>query len=72
MSKDDAITMPGQVLEALRSSTFRVQLENGHMVLAHMSGRMRKNYIKILTGDKVTVEMTPYDLSKARIVFRTK
>lgn len=72
MSKDDAISMPGQVVEALPSTTFRVQLENGHMVLAHMSGRMRKNYIKILTGDKVTVEMTPYDLSKARIVFRTK
>ena len=72
MSKDDVISMPGQVMEALPSTTFRVQLENGHMVFAHMSGRMRKNYIKILTGDKVTVEMTPYDLSKARIVFRTK
>jgi translation initiation factor IF-1 len=72
MSKDDAISMPGQVMEALPSTTFRVQLENGHMVLAHMSGRMRKNYIKILTGDRVTVEMTPYDLSKARIVFRSK
>ena len=72
MSKDDAISMEGRVVEALPSTTFRVQLENGHMVLAHMSGRMRKNYIKILSGDRVTVEMTPYDLSKARIVFRTK
>ena len=72
MSKDDAISMEGLVVEALPSTTFRVQLENGHMVLAHMSGRMRKNYIKILSGDRVTVEMTPYDLSKARIVFRSK
>lgn len=72
MSKDDAISMEGRVVEALPSTTFRVQLENGHMVLAHMSGRMRKNYIKILSGDRVTVEMTPYDLSKARIVFRSK
>lgn len=72
MSKDDAISMEGKVVEALPSTTFRVQLENGHMVLAHVSGKMRKNYIKILAGDRVSVEMTPYDLSKARIVFRTK
>ncbi|MEC4721276.1 translation initiation factor IF-1 [Noviherbaspirillum sp. CPCC 100848] len=72
MAKDDVIQMQGKVLENLPSATFRVELENGHMVLGHISGKMRKNYIKILPGDKVTVEMTPYDLTKARIVFRTK
>lgn len=72
MAKDDVIEMTGQVLENLPSATFKVQLENGHIVLGHISGKMRKNYIKILPGDRVNVEMTPYDLSKARIVFRTK
>jgi translation initiation factor IF-1 len=72
MAKDDVITMEGRVLENLPSATFMVELENSHKVLGHISGKMRKNYIKILPGDKVTVEMTPYDLTKARIVFRTK
>lgn len=72
MAKDDVIQMQGRVLENLPSTTFRVELENGHKVLGHISGKMRKNYIKILPGDKVTVELTPYDLSKARIVFRSK
>jgi translation initiation factor IF-1 len=72
MAKDDVIQMQGKVLENLPSTTFKVELENGHKVLGHISGKMRKNYIKILPGDKVTVEMTPYDLTKARIVFRTK
>lgn len=72
MAKDDVIAMEGRVLESLPNTTFRVQLENGHLVLGHISGKMRKNYIRILPGDKVSVEMTPYDLSKARIVFRSK
>ncbi|WP_151633190.1 translation initiation factor IF-1 [Noviherbaspirillum aerium] len=72
MAKDDVIQMQGRILENLPSTTFRVELENGHKVLGHISGKMRKNYIKILLGDKVTVELTPYDLSKARIVFRSK
>ncbi len=72
MSKEDVIQMQGEVLEMLPSATFRVKLENGHVVLAHISGKMRMHYIRILPGDKVTVEMTPYDLSRARIVFRAK
>ena len=72
MAKDDVIAMEGKVLESLPNTTFKVCLENGHVVLGHISGKMRKNYIRILPGDKVSVEMTPYDLSKARIVFRTK
>jgi translation initiation factor IF-1 len=72
MSKDDAIQMEGEVVETLPNTTFRVQLKNGHVVTAHISGKMRKNYIRILTGDAVTVEMTPYDLSKGRIVYRGK
>lgn len=64
--------MEGTVLETLPNTTFRVKLENGHVVIAHISGRMRKHYIRILTGDKVKVEMTPYDLSKARITYRDK
>ncbi|WP_352289212.1 translation initiation factor IF-1, partial [Psychrobacter sp. GW64-MNA-CIBAN-0177] len=59
-------------LDTLPNTMFRVELENGHVVVAHISGKMRKNYIRILTGDKVTVEMTPYDLSKGRIVFRAR
>ena len=64
--------MQGVVLENLPNATFRVKLENDHIVLGHISGKMRKNYIRILPGDKVTVEMTPYDLSRARIIFRVK
>jgi translation initiation factor IF-1 len=72
VAKDDVIQMEGRVLESLPNTTFRIQLENGHVVLGHISGKMRKNYIRILAGDKVTVEMSPYDISKARITFRTK
>lgn len=72
MSKEDQIEMEGAVIDALPNTMFRVQLENGHIVLAHISGKMRKNYIRILKGDKVTVEMTPYDLTKGRITFRHK
>ncbi len=72
MAKEDVIEMEGTVTETLPNTLFRVQLENGHIVIAHISGRMRKNYIRILTGDKVMVEMTPYDLTKGRITFRNK
>lgn len=72
MAKEDVIEMQGEVLENLPNATFRVKLENGHIVLGYISGKMRMHYIKILPGDKVTVQLTPYDLSKARIVFRTK
>lgn len=72
MAKEDNIQMEGEVVETLPNTTFRVRLENGHVVTAHISGRMRKHYIRILTGDKVTVEMTPYDLSKGRITYRGK
>jgi translation initiation factor IF-1 len=72
MAKDDVIEMEGTVLETLPNTMFRVQLENGHVITAHISGRMRKHYIRILTGDKVKVEMTPYDLTKGRITYRTK
>jgi len=70
MSKEDAIQMEGEVVETLPNTTFRVKLKNGHVVTAHISGKMRKNYIRILTGDAVTVEMTPYDLTKGRIIYR--
>ena len=72
MAKEESIRMEGTVIETLPNTTFRVELENGHKVMAHISGRMRKHYIRILTGDQVTVELTPYDLSKGRIVFRGK
>ncbi|MDD5296710.1 MAG: translation initiation factor IF-1 [Rhodocyclaceae bacterium] len=72
MAKEDAIEMQGEVLETLPNATFRVKLENGHVVLGHISGKMRMHYIRILPGDKVTVQLTPYDLTKGRIVFRTK
>ncbi|HSW13094.1 MAG TPA: translation initiation factor IF-1 [Solimonas sp.] len=72
MSKEDHIEMIGTVLDTLPNTMFRVKLENGHVVTAHISGRMRKHYIRILTGDKVTVQLTPYDLSKGRITFRDK
>lgn len=70
MSKEEHIEMEGTVVETLPNTMFRVELENGHVVTAHISGKMRKHYIRILTGDKVTVQLTPYDLSKGRIVFR--
>jgi translation initiation factor IF-1 len=72
MPKEDHIEMNGVVSETLPNTTFRVKLDNGHTVTAHISGRMRKNYIRILTGDKVTVQLTPYDLTKGRITFRDK
>ncbi|TJY61128.1 translation initiation factor IF-1 [Sinimarinibacterium sp. CAU 1509] len=72
MAKEDHIEMNGVVMETLPNTTFRVKLENGHVVVAHISGRMRKHYIRILTGDKVTVQLTPYDLTKGRITFRDK
>ncbi|MGI9290090.1 MAG: translation initiation factor IF-1 [Gammaproteobacteria bacterium] len=72
MAKEDVIEMDGVVMETLPNTMFRVELENGHVVTAHISGRMRKHYILILTGDKVKVELTPYDLSKGRITYRTK
>ena len=70
MAKEEAIEMSGIVIETLPNTIFRVELENGHMITAHISGKMRKHYIRILTGDNVTVEMTPYDLTKGRIIFR--
>ena len=70
MAKEEAIQMKGVVKETLPNTIFRVELENGHMITAHISGKMRKHYIRILTGDSVTVEMTPYDLTKGRIIFR--
>ena len=72
MAKEEALQMDGLVSETLLNTTFRVELENGHMVTAHISGKMRKNYIRILKGDKVTVELTPYDLSKGRITYRSR
>src|SRR5437762_2519958 len=72
MSKEEGIEMEGTVIESLPNTNFRVQLENGHVVIAHISGRMRKNYIRILMGDRVTVQLTPYDLTKGRIIFRNK
>ena len=72
MAMEDVIEMQGEVTENLPNATFRVRLENGHMVLGHISGKMRMHYIRILPGDKVTVQLTPYDLTKGRIVFRTK
>jgi len=72
MSKEDTIQMQGEVVEMLPNATFRVKLENGHLVLAHISGKMRMHYIKILKGDKVVVELSPYDLSRGRIIYRVK
>lgn len=70
--KEKNIEMQGIVIDTLPNTMFRVQLENKHIVIAHISGKMRKNYIRILTGDKVTLELTPYDLSKGRIIFRSR
>ena len=72
MSKQDMIEIEGTVVESLPNATFQVELENGHRILAHISGKLRMNYIKILPGDKVTVEMSPYALTKGRITWRTK
>ena len=72
MAKEDVIQMQGEVIETLPNATFRVKLESGHEVSGHISGKMRMHYIRILPGDKVTVEMTPYDLTRARIVFRAR
>ena len=72
MSKEDAITVEGKVVEALPNAMFRVEIENGHRVLAHVSGKMRKFFIRILPGDRVTVELTPYDLTRGRITYRAR
>ncbi|MEE9411490.1 MAG: translation initiation factor IF-1 [Methylococcales bacterium] len=72
MAKEDQIEMEGKIIETLPNTTFRVELDNGHVITAHISGKMRKHYIRILTGDRVQVEMTPYDLSKGRITFRMR
>ena len=72
MAKEDVIEMDGEIIDTLPNTMFRVELENGHVVVAHISGKMRKNYIRILTGDKVKVEMTPYDLTKGRITYRAR
>ncbi|MDO8328949.1 MAG: translation initiation factor IF-1 [Fluviicoccus sp.] len=71
-NKEEQIEMDGTVIDTLPNTMFRVQLENGHVVIAHISGKMRKHYIRILTGDQVKVEMTPYDLSKGRITYRVR
>ena len=72
MSKSDVIEITGKVIEKLPNVMFQVELENGHQVLAHISGKLRMNYIRILPGDKVTIELSPYDLSKGRIIWRDK
>ncbi|CAL4321291.1 translation initiation factor IF-1 [Buchnera aphidicola] len=72
MIKENNIEMQGNIIDTLPNTMFKVQLENGHIITAHISGKMRKNYIRILTGDKVTVELTPYDLTKGRIIFRSR
>ena len=72
MAKDDVLEVEGTVVETLPNAMFKVELENGHQVLAHISGKLRMNFIKILPGDKVTMEMSPYDLSKGRITWRSK
>ena len=72
MSKEDVIEIEGTVIEALPSAQFKVELPNGHQILAHISGKLRMNFIRILPGDKVTVEMSPYDLTKGRITWRSK
>ena len=72
MSKQDVIEVEGKVLEALPKAMFKVELENGHVVLAHVSGKIRMNFIRILPGDKVTIELTPYDLTRGRITYRFK
>ncbi len=72
MAKEDVIEVEGKVVEALPNAMFRVELENGHIIMAHISGKLRMNFIRILPGDKVTLEMSPYDLTKGRITWRAK
>ena len=72
MAKEEHIEFEGTVIDTMPNTTFRLELENGHVVTAHISGKMRKNYIRILTGDTVTVQLTPYDLSKGRIAYRAR
>lgn len=72
MTKESCLEIEGTVIDTLPNTLFRVKLENGHIITAHISGKMRKNYIRILTSDKVTIEMSPYDLTKGRIIFRNK
>ncbi len=72
MAKDDVIEIEGTVVDALPNAMFKVELQNGHQILAHISGKLRMNFIRILPGDKVTVEMSPYDLTKGRITWRSK
>ncbi len=72
MAKEENIEMEGKIIETLPNTRFRVELENGHKIIAHISGKMRKHYIRILRGDQVTVQLTPYDLSKGRITFRAR
>jgi len=72
LAKEEHIEMEGTIIETLPNTTFKVELENGHVVTAHISGKMRKHYIRILTGDKVTVQLTPYDLTKGRITYRAR
>jgi translation initiation factor IF-1 len=72
MAKEEAIKVEGEVIETLPNAMFKVELENGHQVLAHISGKMRMHFIKILPGDKVTVELSPYDLTRGRITYRSK
>ncbi len=72
MAKEDVLELEGKVVETLPNAMFKVELENGHQVLAHISGKLRMNFIKILPGDKVTLEMSPYDLSRGRITWRSK
>jgi len=72
MAKEEHIEFEGTVIDTMPNTTFKVELENGHVVIAHISGKMRKNYIRILTGDTVTVQLTPYDLSKGRITYRAR
>ena len=72
MAKEDVIQMQGEIVETLPNATFRVRLENGHVLLGHISGKMRMHYIKILPGDKVKIELSPYDLGRGRIIFRER
>jgi len=72
VAKEEGIEMEGTIVETLPNTLFRVELDNGHVITAHISGKMRKNYIRILTGDRVTVQITPYDLTKGRITFRAR
>lgn len=72
MPKEDVVEMEGRVIDKLPNTTFKVELENGHQIIAHISGKLRQNYIRIIPGDKVLIEMSPYDLTKGRIIWRDK